>query len=85
MSKEPLRLHLTLYTHLHLECVCFWGNFCDCDLKKISFKKIWLVGFRYVFGWNYSWNLGAAKNMYKMFGSCVIAVAFQSAFYLNIH
>jgi hypothetical protein len=25
------------------------------------------------------------KNMYKMFGSCVVAVAFQSVFYLEIH
>jgi len=25
------------------------------------------------------------KNMYKMFGSCVVAVAFQSIFYLEIH
>jgi TRAP-type C4-dicarboxylate transport system permease small subunit len=44
-----------------------------------------LVGFRYVFGKNYGWSLCAAKNMYKIFGSCVIAVAFQNAFHLNIH
>jgi len=39
------------------------GNFCGC-----SFKKIWLVGFRYMFGKNYDWDLCVAKNMYKMFG-----------------
>jgi hypothetical protein len=25
------------------------------------------------------------KNMYKMFVSCMVAVAFQSAFYLEMH
>ena len=34
-------------------CVCFLGKFCGCGLKKVSFKKVWLVGFRYVFGKNY--------------------------------
>jgi len=53
--------------------------------KKISFKKVWLVVFRYVFGKNYGWDLYAAKNMYKMFVSCMVAVAFQSAFYLEMH
>jgi len=38
-----------------------------------------------MFGKNYGWGLCAAKNMYKMFGSWVIAVAFQSAFYLKMH
>jgi hypothetical protein len=38
-----------------------------------------------VFGKNYNWSLCAAKNMYKMFDSCVIAVAFQSVFYLKMH
>ena len=46
---------------------------------------MWLVGFRYVFGKNYGWGLCAAKNMNKMFGSYVVAVAFQSAFYLEMH
>jgi hypothetical protein len=32
---------------------------------------MWLVGFRYVFGKNYGWGLCVAKNIYKMFGSCV--------------
>jgi hypothetical protein len=27
----------------YLECFCFYGSFCDCDFKKINFKKIWLV------------------------------------------
>jgi hypothetical protein len=22
--------------------VCFWGSFCGCGLKKVSFKKVWL-------------------------------------------
>jgi len=56
--------------------------------REVSFKKILLVGFRYVFGKNYDWGLPVAKNMYKisyvMFGS-VIVVAFQSVFYLEIH
>ena len=39
--------------------------------------------FRYVFGKNYGWGLCAIKNMYKIFGSCV--VAFQSVFYLEMH
>jgi hypothetical protein len=46
---------------------------------------MWLVGFRYVFGKNCSWGLCAAKNMNKMFGSYVVAVAFQSVFYLEMH
>jgi hypothetical protein len=25
------------------------------------------------------------KNMYKIFGSCVVAVVFQSVFYLEMH
>ena len=51
-------------------------------LKKVSLKKVWLVGYRYVFGKNYGWSLCVAKNMYKMFGGSVVALAFQSAFYL---
>ena len=46
---------------------------------------MWLVGFKYVFGKNYGWDLFVAKNMYKMFGRCVVVVAFQSAFYLEMH
>jgi len=46
---------------------------------------MWLVGFRYMFGKNYDWGLCAAKNMYKMFGGCVVAVVFQSVFYLEIY
>jgi hypothetical protein len=46
---------------------------------------MWLVGFRYMFGENYGWCLCATKNMYKMFGSCVVVVTFQSAFYLKMH
>jgi len=38
-----------------------------------------------MFGKNYGWSLCEAKNMYKMFGSCMIVVAFQSAFYLKMH
>ena len=38
-----------------------------------------------VFGKNYGWNLCVAKNMYKMFGESVVAVVFQSAFYLEMH
>ena len=38
-----------------------------------------------MFGKNYSWGLYAAKIMYKMFGSCVVVVAFQSVFYLEMH
>jgi len=64
--------------------VCFLGKFCGCGLKKVSFKKVWLVGFRYVFGKNYGWGLCVAKNMYKMFGS-VVAVVFQIAFYMEMH
>jgi hypothetical protein len=26
----------------YLECVCFLDSFYVCDLKKISFKKLWL-------------------------------------------
>jgi hypothetical protein len=66
-------------------CVCFWGSFCGCDLKKKNFKKVWLVGFKYVFGKNYSWGLYATKNMYKMFGSCMAVVTFQSVFYLEMY
>jgi hypothetical protein len=50
---------------------------------KVSLRKIRLAGFRYVFGKNYGWSLCVAKNMHKIFGGCV--VAFQSAFYLEIH
>ena len=38
-----------------------------------------------MFGKNYGWSLCKAKNMYKIFGNCVAAVAFQSVFYLKIH
>ena len=31
---------------------------------------------RYLFDKNYDWSLCIAKNIYKMFGSCVIAVDF---------
>jgi hypothetical protein len=31
---------------------------------------------------NNGWGLCTIKNMYKMFGSCVVTVAFQSAFYM---
>ena len=44
---------------------------------------MWLGRFRYVFGKNYGWSLCTIKNMYKIFGSCV--VAFQSVFYLEMH
>jgi hypothetical protein len=53
--------------------------------KKISLNIVWLVGFRYVFDKNCGWGLCAAKNMYKIFGSCAVAVAFQSVFYLEMH
>jgi hypothetical protein len=53
--------------------------------KKISLKKVWLVGFRYVFDKNYGSSLCIAKNMYKMFGESVVPVAFQSVFYLKMH
>ena len=46
---------------------------------------MWLVGFRYEFDKNYGWDLYAAKNMYKMYGSCVVTIAFQSTFYLEMH
>jgi len=46
---------------------------------------VWLVEFKYVFGKSCDWDLCAAKNMYKMFGSCVIAIVFQSVFYLESH
>jgi hypothetical protein len=39
-----------------------------------------VVGFRYIFGKKYSWSLRVSKNIYKMFGGSVIAVAFQSVF-----
>jgi len=38
-----------------------------------------------VFGKNYGWGLCAAKNLYKMFGSCVVTVAFQNIFYSEMH
>jgi hypothetical protein len=38
-----------------------------------------------VFGKNYGWSLYTAKNIYKIFGSCAVAVAFQSAFYLEMY
>ena len=38
-----------------------------------------------MFGKNYDWGLYATKNMYKIFGSCVVAVAFQSVFYLKMY
>jgi len=25
------------------KCVCFLGSFCDCGLKKVSLKKVWLA------------------------------------------
>ena len=25
------------------DCVCFWGGFCDCVLKKVSLKQVWYV------------------------------------------
>ena len=55
--------------------------------KKISLKKIqlWLVEFKYVFSKNYGWSLCIAKNMYKIFGESIVAVAFQSVFYLEMH
>ena len=34
---------------------------------------MWLDKFRYVFGKNYGWGLCTIKNMYKIFGSCVVA------------
>jgi len=49
---------------------------------------VWLaliVVFRYVFGKNYSWSLCVVKNMYKIFGESVVEIAFQSAFYLEMH
>jgi hypothetical protein len=49
----------------------------------VWFKK--KVVFRCVFDKNYGWSLYAAKNMYDMFDSCVITVAFQTPFYLKIH
>jgi len=45
---------------------------------------VWLVEFRCVFEKNYGWGLYAAKNMYKVFGSYVVVVVFQSAFYLEM-
>jgi hypothetical protein len=44
-----------------------------------------LVGFRYMFGKNYGWDLYAAKNIYKMFGGYEVVVVFESAFYLKIY
>jgi hypothetical protein len=41
-----------------------------------------LVGFTYKIC---GWGLCVVKNMYEIFGSCVIAVAFQNGFYLEIH
>ena len=42
-----------------------------------------------MFGKNYGWGICVAKNMYKIFGTVmfenVVAVVFQSAFYLKIH
>jgi len=48
---------------------------------------MWLVRFWYVFSKNYNWGLYAKKkkNKHKMFDSCVVMVAFQSVFYLEIH
>jgi len=43
-----------------------------------------LVGFRYMIKIMVEVYV-QQKNMYKMFGSCVVAVAFQSVFYLEIH
>jgi hypothetical protein len=43
-------------------CVCFWGSFCGYDFKKISLKKVWLVGFKYMFGKNCGWGLCATKK-----------------------
>ena len=38
-----------------------------------------------MFGKNCDWDLCVAKNMYKMFGSYVVAVVFQSDFNLEMH
>jgi len=38
-----------------------------------------------VFGKTYGRSLCVAKNMYKMFGRSVVAVALQSVLYLKIH
>jgi hypothetical protein len=38
-----------------------------------------------VFGKNYDRSLCVAKNMYKMFGRNVVAVAFQNILYLKMH
>jgi len=46
---------------------------------------MWLVGFRYIFGKNYDWGFYTVKNMYKIFGSFIIVVAFQNVFYLEMH
>jgi len=63
-------------TSLDFEWVCF-SIACDYyDLKKISFKIIWLIGFRYMFDKNCDWDLCIAKTIYKMFGNCVVAVVF---------
>jgi hypothetical protein len=75
---------------LHWECVSFLGSFCGCGLKKIYLKKMRLavIRFRYVFGKNCGWSLCVAKNIFKMFGVVfrnVVAVAFQSAFYVEMH
>ena len=53
MIHQQMHQQITSRKTTPLEYICFLGNFCGCDLKKISFKKIWLFGFRYVFSKNY--------------------------------
>jgi hypothetical protein len=53
--------------------------------KKASLKKVGLarlVGFRYCL---IKIMIYIIKNLYKIFGSCVIAVAFQNVFYLKMY
>jgi hypothetical protein len=46
---------------------------------------MWLVRSRYMFGKYYYWDFYIAKNMYKIFDSCMVVVVFQSVFYLEMY
>jgi hypothetical protein len=48
-NMHKIELHSCLFTINHVrrmafysQCVYFLDNFCGCDLKKVSFKKVWL-------------------------------------------
>jgi hypothetical protein len=64
----------------YLEFVWILDSFYGCDLKKVNFKKVWLVGLRYVFGKNCGWSLCVTKNMYKCFVKLWLRLLFKVFF-----